>query len=46
MSSSLSKRWVCYVVETYLGFSLWIAFFTFVGSEGIYSIGERWESHT
>ena len=25
MSSSLSKRWVCCVVETYLSFSLWIA---------------------
>ena len=24
MSGSLSKRWMCCVVETYLGFSLWI----------------------
>ena len=27
MNSSLSKRWVYYVVKTYLGFSLWIFFF-------------------
>ena len=28
------------VIETSLGFSLWIASFTFVGNEGIYSVGE------
>ena len=27
MNISLSKRWVYYVVKTYLGFSLWIFFF-------------------
>ena len=41
MSSSLSKRWVCVLLKTYLGFSSLNGLLnTFVGNEDIYSMGE------
>ena len=41
MSSSLSKRWVCCVVENLSrGFLSEMVSHTFVGNEGIYSMGE------
>ena len=41
MSSSLSKRWVCVLLKTYLGFfSLNGLLNTFVGNKDIYSMGE------
>ena len=42
MSNSLSKRWVCMLLKTYLGFfSLNGLLNTFVGNEDIYSMSER-----
>ena len=41
MSSSLSKRWVCVVENLSRVFLSEIASLTFVGNEGIYSMGER-----
>ena len=40
MSSSLSKRWVCVVENLSRVFLSEIASLTFVGNEGIYSMGE------
>ena len=41
MSSSFSKRFVCVCCRKPIKvFSLYMAFFTFVGNENIYSIGE------
>ena len=41
MSSFLSKRWVCCVVENLSWvFLSEMACFTFVGNEGIYNMGE------
>ena len=41
MSSSLSKRWVCVLLKSYLGFfSLNDLLNTFVGNKDIYSMGE------
>ena len=41
MNSSLSKRWVCVVENLSRVFLSEIASLTFVGNEGIYSMGER-----
>ena len=38
MSSSLSKRWVCCVMENLFRVFFWIVFLTFVGNEGIYIV--------
>ena len=46
MSSSLSKDGCVCCRKPILGFSLWMTFSTFMGNEGIYSMGEGYESHT